>query len=57
MALHRKAEKPFIQNFGDKVRQGVEIAQGLKGLWDTGRAIYGGIQTIAPYIATAAAAL
>ena len=57
MALHRKAEKPFTQKFGDEVRQGVEIAQGLKGLWDTGRAIYGGIQTIAPYIATAAAAL
>ena len=55
MALHRKGDKPWLQNFGDKVRQGVEVVGGIKGLWDTGKAIYGGIQTIAPYNAAAAA--
>ena len=56
MAFHNK-HKSIIQNFGDKVRQGTEIAAGLKGLWDTGKMIYGGIQTVAPYVAAAATAL
>ena len=55
MAFHK--HKSAIQNFGDKVRQGTEIAAGLKGLWETGKMIYGGIQTIAPYVAAAAAAV
>jgi len=55
MAFHK--HKSVLQNFGDKVRQGTEIAAGLKGLWETGKMIYGGIQTVAPYVAAAAAAL
>ena len=58
MALDRKAgEQPWLQNFGDKVRKGVEIAGAIKGVWETGKAIYGGIQAVAPYVAAAAAAI
>jgi len=57
MALNHKGGQHWIQNFGDKVRQGAEIAGTLKGIWDTGKMIYGGIQTVAPYVAAAAAAI
>ena len=57
MALNHKGGHHWIQNFGDKVRQGAEIAGKIKGIWDTGKMIYGGIQTVAPYIAAAAAAI
>lgn len=56
MAVNHKGKENWAQNFGDKVRQGVEIVGGIKGLWDAGKAIYGGIQTVAPYVAAAAAA-
>jgi hypothetical protein len=52
-----KGNKHWVNNFGEKVRQGAEIVGGIKGLWDTGKMIYGGIQTVAPYVAAAAAAL
>ena len=57
MAVNHKGGQHWIQNFGDKVRQGAEIVGGIKGIWDTGKMIYGGIQTVAPYIAAAAAAI
>jgi len=57
MAVNHKGKQNWAQNFGDKVRQGVEIVGGIKGLWDTGKMIYGGIQTVAPYVAAAAAAI
>ena len=56
MAVNHKGNH-WIQNFGEKVRQGAEIAGGLKGIWDTGKMVYSGIQTIAPYVAAAVAAI
>lgn len=53
----KRRESNWIQNLGDKVRQGAEIAGTVKGIWDTGKMVYGGIQTIAPYVAAAAAAI
>ena len=52
----KRRESNWIQNLGDKVRQGAEIAGTVKGIWDTGKMVYGGIQTIAPYIPYIAAA-
>jgi hypothetical protein len=57
MAVNVKRHSDWIQKIGDKVRQGAEIAGTVKGIWDTGKMIYGGIQTIAPYVAAAAAAV
>ena len=56
MAVNVKQKSGWIQNLGDKARQGVEIAGAIKGIWDTGKMIYGGIQAVPPYLAVAAAA-
>jgi len=39
------------------VETGLNIAGTAKGLWDTGQALYSGIQTIAPYARAAATAI
>jgi len=35
----------------------LRVAGTAKGIWDTGQAIYSGLQTIAPYARSAAAAI
>jgi hypothetical protein len=57
MAVNQKGNNNWGQNFGEKVRQGAEIVGGMKTLWETGKALYGGFQAIAPYVAAAAAAV
>ena len=57
MAVNVKQKSGWIQNLGDEARQGAEIAGAIKGIWDTGKMIYGGIQAVAPYLAVAAAAI
>ena len=54
MALNLKTNS-WSQTFGNKVKQGVELAGTAKALWDTGKAIYAGAQAISPYIVAAAA--
>ena len=52
MALNIKANS-WSQTFGNKVKQGVELAGTTKSLWDTGKMIYAGAQAISPYIIAA----
>ena len=42
---------PQKQTVLANIKTGAKIAGTLKGLWDTGRAIYGVAQTVAPYVA------
>ena len=43
--------------FGQKVKSVVSAVGTIKGMYDTGRAIYGGMQVAAPYIAAGMALL
>ena len=43
--------------FGQKVKSVVSAVGTIKGMYDTGRAIYGGMQVAAPYIAAGMAML
>ena len=52
MAVNLKANS-WSQTFGNKVRQGVELAGTAKAVWDTGKMIYTGIQAVSPYIVAA----
>ena len=52
MAVNLKANS-WSQIFGNKVRQGVELAGTAKAVWDTGKMIYAGAQAISPYILAA----
>ena len=50
----------FWENVNNKVHTGVKTIATMKGIWDTGKAIYTGLQIAAPYmegIASAAALL
>ena len=49
--------KPPPESFGQKVKNVSETLGAMKGIYDTGKAIYGGIQTAMPYIRMGAAAL
>ena len=53
MAFHQQAVSSYFQNLGQKVHQGIELAATAKSIWNTGRLIYTGLETVAPYIATA----
>jgi len=46
-----------VSDFGQKVKNVTETVGAIKGLWDTGRMVYSGIQTAAPYIARGLAML
>lgn len=54
-ALQQKA-KPK-ESFGQKVKNVAEVVGTIKGMYDTGKLIYSGIQTAAPYIAAGMAAI
>ena len=51
---YNKQPKPK-ESFGQKVKNVSETVGAIKGLWDTGRMVYSGIQTVAPYVASALA--
>ena len=53
---YNKQRKPK-ESFGQKVKNVSETVGAIKGLWDTGRMVYSGIQTVAPYIASGMALL
>jgi len=45
------------ESFGQKVKNIAEVVGTIKGMYDTGKMIYSGIQTAAPYIAAGMAAI
>ena len=47
----------YWENLGQKLKTGVEIAGAIKGIWDVGRTIYGGVQALAPLAGAALAVL
>ena len=53
---YNKHPKPK-ESFGQKVKNVSETVGAIKGLWDTGRMVYSGIQTAAPYITSGLALL
>ena len=54
MAVNLKANS-WSQTFGNKVKQGVELAGTAKAVWDTGKMIYAGAQAIFHYVIAALA--
>ena len=46
-----------VSEFGQKVKNVSETVGAIKGLWDTGRMVYSGIQAAAPYITSGLALL
>ena len=47
----------FMENIGGKIKTGAEIAGAVKGIWDVGKVIYGGIRAVAPVAGAIVAAL
>jgi len=45
------------ESFGQKVKNVAEVIGTIKGMYDTGKIIYSGIQSAAPYIAAGMAAI
>ena len=43
----------FWDNLGQKLHTGVKVAGAIKGIWDVGKTIYGGVRAVAPLIAAA----
>ena len=52
MAHTQQAQSAFWHSVGQKVRTGVEMAATAKNIWNTGKLIYQGVRTAAPYIET-----
>lgn len=58
MALIKSYNKqPPPESFGQKVKNVSETLGAMKGIYDTGKALYAGVQTAMPYIRMGAAAL
>ena len=38
----------FWHNLGQKLKTTAEVAGAMKGIWDVGKTIYGGVQALAP---------
>ena len=53
---NNKKKKP-TESFGSKVKNVAETLGHLKGMYETGKAIYSGMQVAAPYIAEGLALL
>jgi hypothetical protein len=49
----RSPKQSFLSGIGNKVKQAAEVAGAVKGLYDVGRMIYQGVQTIGPAVASA----
>ena len=47
----------FWHNLGQKLKTTAEVAGAMKGVWDVGKTIYGGVQAIAPLAGAALAVL
>ncbi len=45
------------EGFGQKVKKKASVVGTIKGMYDTGKAIYSGMQVAAPYIAAGMAML
>ncbi len=43
----------LLENVGQKVKNAVEIAGAVKGVWDVGKMGYSGFQVAAPYLEAA----
>ena len=56
MADLQQKTKPK-ESFGQKVKNIAEVVGAIKGLYDTGKMIYSGIQTAAPVVAAGIAAI
>ena len=50
----RQSVSGFLSGIGQKVKHGVELLGKAKGLYETGKAIYGGVSAILPYVEQAA---
>ena len=38
----------FGDNLGQKLKTTAQVAGAIKGIWDVGKTIYGGVQALAP---------
>ena len=47
----------FWHNLGQKLKTTAEVAGAMKGIWDVGKTIYGGVQALAPLAGAALAVL
>ena len=47
----------FWDNMGQKLKTTAQVAGAIKGIWDVGKTIYGGVQALAPLAGAALAAL
>ena len=48
--LNTYNNKPPTESFGQKVKNVSETLGAIKGMYDAGKAIYSGIQTVAPFV-------
>jgi hypothetical protein len=46
--------RDLAHSVGHKLQSGVELGMALKGIWDVGKTVYGGIRAAAPLLATIA---
>ena len=53
---YNKQHRPN-ESFGQKVKHVSETLAGMKSIYETGKMVYSGIQTAAPYIASGMALL
>ena len=47
----------YWNNLGQKLKTTAEVAGAIKGIWDVGKTIYGGVQALAPLAGAALAVL
>ena len=47
----------FWDNMGQKLKTTAQVAGAIKGIWDVGKTIYGGVQALAPLAGAALAVL
>ena len=47
----------FWDNLGQKLKTTTQVAGAIKGIWDVGKTIYGGVQALAPLAGAALAVL
>ena len=57
MAFARRTKPSLMSSIGQKVKQGAEMLGTIKGIYDTGKVIYNGVQAAAPYVAPIVAGL
>ncbi len=43
----------LLESVGQKVKNAVELAGAVKGVWDVGKMVYSGFQVAAPYLEAA----